>query len=146
MSICTWTRHVSMPISGQLDEGNVKTEERSENSTETAGAELQVDTVGKATASTSSERKTSAVVTLTEADNFYRLLSELSSEESLSTFDLQSPAAAEKLSSMSDGTMVVSLTRSSRSRHTSRHIPPFAMPATESPRVTPCRGGTAHGI
>ena len=92
---------------GQLNEGNVKTEERSENHTATAGAELQADTVGKATASTSSERKTSAVVTLTEADNFYRLLSELGSEESLSTFDLQSPGAVEKLGTMSDGTMVV---------------------------------------
>jgi hypothetical protein len=92
---------------GQLNEGNVKTEERSENHTETAGAELQADNVGKATASTSSERKTSAVVTLTEADNFYRLLSRLNSEESLSTIDLQSPAAVEKLSGMSDGTMVV---------------------------------------
>jgi hypothetical protein len=92
---------------GQLNEGNVKTEERTENHTTAAGAELQVDTVGKATASTSSERKNSAVVTLTEADNFYRLLGELRSEASLRMFDMQSPGLVGELGAVSDGTMVV---------------------------------------
>jgi hypothetical protein len=92
---------------GQLNEGNVKTEERTENHTTAAGAELQVDTVGKATASTSSERKNSAVVTLTEADNFYRLLGELRSEASLRTFDMDSPSSVGELGAVSDGTMVV---------------------------------------
>lgn len=92
---------------GQLNEGNVKTEERSENNTTSGAAELLVDTLGKATASTSSERKNSAVVTLTEADNFYRLLRKLRSEGSLRTFDLQSPNLAEELGDVSDGTMVV---------------------------------------
>lgn len=92
---------------GQLNEGNVKTQNRTESQTTTAGVELQVDTLGKATASTSDERKNSAVVTQTEADNFYTLLRKLNSEGSLDTVDLESPTLLKQLERLSDGSMVL---------------------------------------
>jgi hypothetical protein len=97
---------------GQLKDGNVKTVERSEGHTDSAGFELQAANIGKATASTESERKQSAVVTLTEADNFYDLFRELDAEESLTPVDLEAADvnAGEPrkiLESVSDGTMVV---------------------------------------
>jgi len=92
---------------GQLTEGNVKSENRSETHSTTGSVGLEVDKVGKATASTSVERKSSAVVTLTEADNFYRLLRELNSEKSLESFDLEDPGLLHKLDMVEDGTMVL---------------------------------------
>lgn len=91
----------------QLNEGEVKTEERSENTAIKAEGALEVDKLGKATSSASNERKISAVVTRTQADNFYRLLKELRSEGSLTTVDLEAPDAVEKLGAVKDGGMVL---------------------------------------
>jgi hypothetical protein len=92
---------------GQLTDGNVKSENRSESQATSGSVGLEVDKLGKATASTSSERKSSAVATLTEADNFYRLLRQLKSEGSLEPFDLEDPGLHEKLGKVQEGTMVL---------------------------------------
>jgi hypothetical protein len=91
---------------GQLNEGEVKTESRSESQTASAEGGLQIDTLGKATVSSGSERKSSAVVTLTEADNFYKLLHVLGSEGTLESVDMESPELEQLLGALPDGTMV----------------------------------------
>jgi hypothetical protein len=91
---------------GQLNEGEVKTESRSESQRASAEGGLQIDTLGKATVSSGSEQKSSAVVTLTEADNFYKLLHALRSEGTLKQVDMESPKLENRFRELPDGTMV----------------------------------------
>ncbi len=62
---------------GELDNGNVRSESRSETQSSSGGLSFQLDTIGSATASQGKQLTVSTVVTKTEADNFYGLLEQL---------------------------------------------------------------------
>jgi hypothetical protein len=76
---------------GQLQGGNTGEENRSETNTTSANAGLQVSTIGNAAVSASHQLTTSAVVTLTNADRFYKLLDDLQKDNSLVTVDAGAP-------------------------------------------------------
>ena len=82
---------------GELDEGNVRSLSRSETETNNASLGFQLDTVGSATATQGRQLTVSAVVTKTEADNFYSLLEQLKSG-SLTTVSTGSSVLSKELS------------------------------------------------
>jgi hypothetical protein len=82
---------------GELDDGSVRTFSRQESESSDASLGFQLDTVGSATASQGKQLTVSAVVTKTEADNFYSLLEQLE-DGSLKTVDSASPQLAAQLS------------------------------------------------
>lgn len=92
---------------GELDEGNVESLSRSETETSNASLGFQLDTVGSATATRGKQLTVSAVVTKTEADNFYSLLEQLQNG-SLTTASAGSPSLSYQLSdrAVPVGTMV----------------------------------------
>ncbi len=92
---------------GELDEGNVQSLNRSETETSNASLGFQLDTVGSATATRGKQLTVSAVVTKTEADNFYSLLEQLQNG-SLTTASAGSPSLSYQLSdrAVPVGTMV----------------------------------------
>jgi hypothetical protein len=92
---------------GELDEGNVLTLSRQETESNNASLGFQLDTVGSATATRGKQLTVSAVVTKTEADNFYSLLEQLE-HGSLTTVNAVSPQLATQLSpsAVPVGTMV----------------------------------------
>ena len=104
---------------GQLNDGDIGSENRTVTASSSANAGLQVDTLGSAAASTSSERTTSAVVTFSEADRFYRLLDDLQKDDALLTL----PAGAAHLrpqlaQRLTEGSMV-------RIENAQLHLPPY---------------------
>jgi hypothetical protein len=58
---------------GQLDEGEVGQETRTNTSKDTAGGKLEIKALGEASGSVTNEKTSSAVVSFSEADNFYKL-------------------------------------------------------------------------
>jgi hypothetical protein len=82
---------------GELDEGNVNSLTRSETETSNASLGFQLDTVGSATATQGRQLTVSAVVTKTEADNFYTLLEQLEGG-ALTTVSTGSTALSTELS------------------------------------------------
>lgn len=92
---------------GELNEGSVRSLSRSETETSNASLGFQLDTVGSATATRGKQLTVSAVVTKTEADNFYSLLEQLRSD-SLTTASAGSPNLSYQLSAeaVPVGTMV----------------------------------------
>jgi hypothetical protein len=82
---------------GELDEGQVHTVSRQETESSNASLGFQLDTVGSATATQGRQLTVSAVVTKTEADNFYSLLEQLE-HGSLTTVDASSPRLPSDLS------------------------------------------------
>jgi len=82
---------------GELNEGNVRSVRRSETETSDASLGFQLDTVGSATASRSKQLTVNAVVTKSEADNFYSLLEQLQ-HGSLTTASAGSPTLSQRLS------------------------------------------------
>jgi hypothetical protein len=89
---------------GQLAEGNIETETRTDIQTQSAGLAFQTDAIGTATASTQDQRTKSAVVTLTQADNFYRLLHTLHDEGSIRTTSADAPRLVRELTQSHGGT------------------------------------------
>lgn len=92
---------------GELDEGNVRTVNRSETQTSNGSFGFQLDTIGNATVSQGKQLTISAVVSKTEADNFYTLLEQLH-ESSLTTVSTESLNLVTQLSPslVPDGAMV----------------------------------------
>jgi hypothetical protein len=68
---------------GQLDGGDIQGENRQEITNRDANVGLELNTVGKATARTSSQLTRNVVVNQSEADKFYELLNELEDRKSL---------------------------------------------------------------
>jgi len=62
---------------GQIDDGNVGQETRSDTSKDTAGGKLEIKALGEASGSVSNEKTSSAVVSFSESDNFFKLEREL---------------------------------------------------------------------
>ncbi|MGD0455827.1 MAG: hypothetical protein ABSB69_19755 [Solirubrobacteraceae bacterium] len=93
----------------QLSGGNIESESRQEVSSQTAGLGLEVNNVGKATASRSTQLTRNVVVTQTEADRFDELLSELKAQPSFREFDAARCDFGERLapSTVPAGTMVM---------------------------------------
>jgi len=91
---------------GELDDGSVHSLNRSETETSNASLGFQLDTVGSATATQGRQLTVSAVVTKTEADNFYSLLEQLGG--SLTTVSTGSAKLSAELSpkAVPVGTMV----------------------------------------
>ena len=82
---------------GELDEGNIRSVNRSETETSNASLGFQLDTIGSATATQGKQLTVSAVVTKTEADNFYSLLEQLQ-DGALTTVSTGSAALSTELS------------------------------------------------
>lgn len=92
---------------GELDNGSVRSISRQETESSNASLGFQLDTVGSATATEGKQLTVSAVVTKTEADNFYSLLEQLEGGL-LRTVNLASPRLPAELSprALPIGTMV----------------------------------------
>jgi hypothetical protein len=82
---------------GELNEGNVRSVNRQESESTNASLGFQLDTVGSATAAQRRQLTVSAVVTKTEAVNFYSLLEQLE-HGSLTTVSMASPKISADLS------------------------------------------------
>jgi hypothetical protein len=70
---------------GQLDEGEVGHETRTNTSKDMAGGKLEIKALGEASGSVSNEKTSSAVVSFSEADNFYKLEKTLLADGELTT-------------------------------------------------------------
>jgi hypothetical protein len=103
---------------GQVIGGNIGSESRSETTTNNSNVGVQVEAVGSAGASTSKQLTTSAVVTLTEADRFYKLLDDLKADNALTTVDVKSEALSPELEGLQEGAMV-------RIENAFIHLPPY---------------------
>jgi hypothetical protein len=104
---------------GQLQGGNAGSENRSETNTTSANAGLQVSTIGNAAVSASRQLTTSAVVTLTDADRFYKLLDDLQKDNSLVTVDASEPNVDDTArKQLVEGAMV-------RIDNAELHLPPY---------------------
>lgn len=104
---------------GELDEGEVGSENRTMTTSSSANASLQVDTLGSATAATSHERTTSAVVTFSEADRFYKLQDDLKKDDALVTLVAGSAELSPRLAGrLTEGSMV-------RIENAQLHLPPY---------------------
>jgi hypothetical protein len=92
---------------GELDDGSVRSFSRQETESSNASLGFQLDTVGSATATEGKQLTVSAVVTKTEADNFYSLLEQLEGGM-LKTVNMASPRLSTQLSqrAVPIGTMV----------------------------------------
>jgi hypothetical protein len=73
---------------GQLDEGEVGQETRTATSKDTAGGKLEIKALGEASGSVTNEKTSSAVVSFSEADNFYKLEKTLLADGELTTVPL----------------------------------------------------------
>jgi hypothetical protein len=73
---------------GQLDEGEVGRETRTDTSKDTAGGKLEIKSLGEASGSVTNEKTSSAVVSFSEADNFYKLEKTLRADSELTTVPL----------------------------------------------------------
>lgn len=73
---------------GQLDEGDINQETRTNTLKDSAGAKVQVSSLGELNGSISGERVASAVVAFSEADNFFKLEKELKKEHALEPIQL----------------------------------------------------------
>ncbi len=80
---------------GQLDEGDVKSETRTASEKSSGEVDLEVKALGKAAGSLAREKTSSAVVSKSEADNFYKLERELKTEGSLAPVALSVPVGRE---------------------------------------------------
>jgi hypothetical protein len=73
---------------GQLDGGDINQETRTSTFKDAAGGKIEVKALGEVSGSISGERTASAVVSFSEADNFFKLEQDLASEGSLQTVPL----------------------------------------------------------
>jgi hypothetical protein len=107
---------------GELNQGQVRSLSRQETESRNASVGLQLDTLGSATASEGRQLTESAVVTKTEADNFYSLLEKLQ-EGALTTVDASATTLASDLApaKVPVGSMV-------RINNTFLNLPPYLAP------------------
>jgi hypothetical protein len=75
---------------GQLDDGEINQETRADTLKESGGTKLEVKELGELNGTLSDERTASAVVSFSEADNFFKLETTLQSEGTLDTIALNS--------------------------------------------------------
>jgi hypothetical protein len=75
---------------GQLDDGEINQETRTNTIKSATGAKLEVNSLGELNGSLSNERTASAVVSFSEADNFFKLENILHSEGALDRIALNS--------------------------------------------------------
>ena len=81
---------------GQLNGGNIQSENRQEVTTQSANVGLELDTVGKANATSGSQLTRNVVVNQSAADRFAELLEALKARGSLKEFAADSPCSAAK--------------------------------------------------
>lgn len=107
---------------GELDDGSVRSINRQETESSNASLGFQLDTVGSATATEGKQLTVSAVVTKTEADNFYSLLEQLEGGL-LKTMSVVSPRLSAQFSprAVPVGTMV-------RVENAFPRLPPYLSP------------------
>ncbi len=101
---------------GQLDEGDINQETRTDTFKDSAGAKVEVKALGEASGSLSSERTASAVVSFSEADNFFKLEKELRSEHSLETVPLTACCQEKVRRELAKAVERLAATRSGKSR------------------------------
>jgi hypothetical protein len=107
---------------GELNQGQVQSVSRQETESTNASVGLQLDTLGSATASQGRQLTESAVVTKTEADNFYSLLERLQ-DGALTEADASSATLARELDphKVPVGSMVLV-------KNTFLNLPPYLSP------------------
>jgi hypothetical protein len=79
---------------GQIDDGQVKQETRTASSKETAGGKFEIKSLAEASGSVTNEKTSSAVVSFSDADNFYRLEKQLEEDGAITAIPLSAGATA----------------------------------------------------
>jgi hypothetical protein len=87
---------------GQLNEGDVTQETRTDVVKGDKGVKLEVKALGEASGSISTERTASVVVSLSEADNFFKLEKELRAEDSLTDIPVSACCSASARGQLSE--------------------------------------------